>query len=111
MLKRFQPVVPFSRVGFFDKEQKTESFGTAPRLSYAAARNMGLIAVEDLGNTAHAGLLEVLLRTVQEAKALHGAAAHADDGLLALQGLEVLQSALAEVDVPGQSKACHRKIW
>ena len=44
LLQRFQPVVPFSRVRLLDKEQKAESFGTAPRLSYTATRNVGLIA-------------------------------------------------------------------
>ena len=55
----------------------------------------------------HAGFLQIFLCTIQEAKALHRAAAHADDGLLALQALQILQSALAEVDVPGESKTCH----
>ena len=45
-------------------------------------RRIALDALEQLD--LHAGLFQVFLRAIQEAKALHGAAADADDGLLAL---------------------------
>ena len=47
---------------------------------------------------------------VEEKLDNYSVAIHADDGLFALQGLQVLQSALAEVDVPGESKTCHGKF-
>ena len=55
----------------------------------------------------HAGFLQVADCPIQEAELLHGAAANTDDGLFALKGLQRFQSALAVVQVPGESESCH----
>ena len=55
----------------------------------------------------HAGFLQVLHSTVQEAEALHRAAADTDHCLFAGEGLQRFQSALAMVQITGQSKTSH----
>ena len=55
----------------------------------------------------HAGFLQVLHGTVQEAETLHGAAADTDHCLFASEGLQRFQSALAMVQITGQSKTSH----
>ena len=55
----------------------------------------------------HAGFLQVFHRTVQKAEALHGAAADTDHCLFAGEGLQRFQSALAMVQITGQSKTSH----
>ena len=55
----------------------------------------------------HAGFLQVGDRTIQKAEPLHGAAAHADDGLFAGKSLQGFQSALAMVKITGQGKTSH----
>ena len=58
----------------------------------------------------HPGFLQVSLGSVQEAEALHGAAAHADDRSLALERLQRLKSALAMIQVTRKCKSCHFRI-
>ena len=55
----------------------------------------------------HAGFLQVLHSTVQEAEALHGAAADTDHCLFSGEGFQRFQSALAMVQITGQSKTSH----
>ena len=68
-------------------------------------RGIGLNALKQLDF--HAGFLQVSSRTIQEAVALHGAAAHADHCPLAIESLQRLQSALSVIQISGQSKTCH----
>ena len=55
----------------------------------------------------HAGFLQVLHGTIQEAETLHGAAADTDHCLFSGEGLQRFQSALAMVQITGQSKTSH----
>ena len=55
----------------------------------------------------HAGFLQVGDRTIQKAEPLHGAAADTDHCLFAGEGLQRFQSALAMVQITGQSKTSH----
>ena len=66
---------------------------------------IGFDALEQLH--LHAGFLQVFHRTIQEAEALHGAAADTDHCLFAGEGLQRFQSALAMIQITGQSKTSH----
>ena len=55
----------------------------------------------------HAAFLQGIDGAIQEAKALHAAAAYNDESLLATQVLQFFQRTLAMIQIAGKSKTCH----